>query len=94
MTTLAGKTALVTGASRGIGCATALALAKAGAQVPVHDCSGAAEAEAVVRKAGTPAGRRTVSADMAALDGPHRMSSATGRASWLPARASQMLLET
>jgi len=33
MTTLAGKTALVTGASRGIGRATALALAAAGAQV-------------------------------------------------------------
>ena len=36
MTDLKGKTALVTGASRGIGRASALALAKRGAQVLVH----------------------------------------------------------
>ena len=36
MAILAGKTALVTGASRGIGRASALALAAAGAQVLVH----------------------------------------------------------
>jgi NAD(P)-dependent dehydrogenase (short-subunit alcohol dehydrogenase family) len=55
MTKLSGKTVLVTGASRGIGRASALALAKAGAQVLVHYASGAKEAEAVVaqiRKAG------------------------------------------
>ena len=55
MTTLSGKTALVTGASRGIGRSSALALAKAGAQVLVHYARGAKEAEAVVaeiRKAG------------------------------------------
>jgi len=49
------KTALVTGASRGIGRASALALATAGAQVLVHYSRGASEAEAVVaeiRKAG------------------------------------------
>jgi len=33
MTTLSGKTAVVTGASRGIGRASALALAEAGTQV-------------------------------------------------------------
>ena len=36
MNTMQGKTALVTGASRGIGRATALALADAGASVLVH----------------------------------------------------------
>ncbi|MEA3094362.1 MAG: hypothetical protein QOJ04_5704, partial [Caballeronia sp.] len=36
MANLTGKTALVTGASRGIGRASALALAKEGAQVLVH----------------------------------------------------------
>ncbi len=36
MTDLSGKTALVTGASRGIGKASALALAKRGAQILVH----------------------------------------------------------
>ena len=48
MTTLEGKTALVTGASRGIGRATALALAAAGARVLVHYGRSAPEAEAVV----------------------------------------------
>ena len=50
MTALSGKTALVTGASRGIGRATALALANAGARVLVHYASGAKEAEAVVEE--------------------------------------------
>src|SRR5882762_9503681 len=52
---LSGKTALVTGASRGIGRADALALAKAGALVLVHYSSARKEADAVVveiRKAG------------------------------------------
>ena len=48
MITLSGKTALVTGASRGIGRATALALAEAGAQVLVHYAKSAKEADAVV----------------------------------------------
>jgi 3-oxoacyl-[acyl-carrier protein] reductase len=43
-----GKTALVTGASRGIGRATAIALAKSGTRVLVHYGQGRAEAEAVV----------------------------------------------
>ena len=67
MTTLSGKTALVTGASRGIGCASAVALGEAGAQVLVHYGRGAKEAEAVVaeiRKAGGRAA--TVAGDLAA----------------------------
>jgi 3-oxoacyl-[acyl-carrier protein] reductase len=55
MPNLSGKTALVTGASRGIGRASALALAAAGAQVLVHFGRGANEADGVVgeiRKAG------------------------------------------
>ncbi len=48
MTTLANKTALVTGASRGMGRATALALGAAGARVIVHYGRNANEAKAVV----------------------------------------------
>jgi NAD(P)-dependent dehydrogenase (short-subunit alcohol dehydrogenase family) len=75
MTNLTGKTALVTGASRGIGRASALALAKAGAQVIVHYGRGAAEAAAVVAEIEATGGRaQAVSADLAAADGPHRLA--------------------
>src|SRR4029077_3171362 len=47
MTTVSGKTALVTGASRGIGRASALALAKAGARVLVHYANGVKQTGAV-----------------------------------------------
>jgi 3-oxoacyl-[acyl-carrier protein] reductase len=72
MTSLTGKTALVTGASRGIGRASALALAKAGAQVLVHYSRGAKEADAVVaeiRQAGGKAEK--ITADLRLADGPH-----------------------
>ncbi|MDX6506555.1 MAG: 3-oxoacyl-[acyl-carrier protein] reductase [Gaiellaceae bacterium] len=49
---LEGKTALVTGGSRGIGRAIALELARAGAEVVVGYRSGAEEAEAVAQEAG------------------------------------------
>ena len=75
MVTLSGKTALVTGASRGIGRATALALAKAGAQVIVHYNRGSAEAESVVKEIRAAGGRaEAVGADLAAADGPHRLA--------------------
>jgi len=70
-----GKTALVTGGSRGIGRAIALALAKEGAQVLVHYGRAAAEAEAVVdaiRKAGGRA--EALSADLAAPEAPHKLA--------------------
>jgi 3-oxoacyl-[acyl-carrier protein] reductase len=75
MTTLSGKTALVTGASRGIGRASALALAKAGAQVLVHYGRGKAEAEAVVTEIRKIGGRaEAVSADLAASDGAETLA--------------------
>jgi 3-oxoacyl-[acyl-carrier protein] reductase len=75
MTGLAGKTALVTGASRGIGRAIALALAKEGAQVLVHYGRAAQEAEAVVAQIRAAGGRAdAVAADLAAADGPHKLA--------------------
>jgi 3-oxoacyl-[acyl-carrier protein] reductase len=75
MTNLSGKTALVTGASRGMGRASALALAAAGAQVLVHYGRGAKEADSVVadiRKAGGRAD--AIATDLAAADGPHKLA--------------------
>ena len=48
MVTLQGKTALVTGASRGIGRAVALALAEAGAHILVHYGRSMQDAESLV----------------------------------------------
>src|SRR6266849_3408127 len=78
MPTLTGKTALVTGASRGIGRASALALAAAGAQVLVHYGRGAKEADGVVaeiRKAGGTAD--VIAADLAAPDGASKLARQT-----------------
>jgi 3-oxoacyl-[acyl-carrier protein] reductase len=75
MESLSGKTALVTGASRGIGRATALALAGAGAQVLVHYSSGeneAAEVVEAIRRSGGKAEK--VGADLRAPDGPHQLA--------------------
>jgi 3-oxoacyl-[acyl-carrier protein] reductase len=75
MNKLSGKTALVTGASRGIGRASALALAKEGAQVLVHFSSSEKEADAVVaeiRKAGGKADK--VGADLRLADGAHTLA--------------------
>jgi 3-oxoacyl-[acyl-carrier protein] reductase len=75
MGTISGKTALVTGASRGIGRASALALAQGGAQVVVHYGRGKAEAEAVVAEMRKAGGRAdVVAADLAAPDGAHKLA--------------------
>jgi len=75
MTQLAGKTALVTGASRGIGRASALALAEAGAQVLVHYGQAAQEAEAVVAEIVRKNGRaQAVAGDLSSPDGPHKLA--------------------
>src|SRR5580704_3940262 len=75
MTNLAGKTALVTGASRGIGRASALALAKQGAQVLVHYGSGEKEADAVVAEIRTAGGNaQKVAANLRNADGPHTLA--------------------
>jgi 3-oxoacyl-[acyl-carrier protein] reductase len=75
MTNLTGKTALVTGASRGIGRASALALAKAGAQVLVHYSSSKAEADQVVAEILAGGGRaEAVAADLAAPEGAHDLA--------------------
>jgi 3-oxoacyl-[acyl-carrier protein] reductase len=70
MTTLKDKIALVTGASRGIGRATALALAEAGAHVLVHYGRSAEEAASVVAAIQAKGGRAdAISADMSAPNG-------------------------
>jgi 3-oxoacyl-[acyl-carrier protein] reductase len=75
MSHLTGKTALVTGASRGIGRASALALARMGAQVLVHYGRGAEEADNVVAEIRKGGGRAdAIAADLAAADGPHKLA--------------------
>src|SRR3984885_4046554 len=70
MTALQNKTALVTGASRGIGRATAAALARAGAHVLVHYGRSAQEAESLVSEIQTRGGRaNTISADLGTPNG-------------------------
>ena len=75
MPTLTGKTALVTGASRGMGRASALALAAAGAQVLVHYGRGAKEADGVVAEIHKGGGRAdAIAMDFAAADGAGKLA--------------------
>jgi NAD(P)-dependent dehydrogenase (short-subunit alcohol dehydrogenase family) len=75
MPSLTGKTALVTGASRGMGRAAALALAAAGARVVVHYGRGADEAKSVVEQIRAAGGRAdALAADLTARDGAHALA--------------------
>jgi NAD(P)-dependent dehydrogenase (short-subunit alcohol dehydrogenase family) len=75
MATLQGKTALVTGASRGIGRATAFALANAGADLLVHYGRSTQDAESLVASVRSKGGRaNAISADLAIPDGANRLA--------------------
>src|SRR6266849_9654886 len=70
MTGASNKTALVTGASRGIGRATALALAETNARVIVHYGRSMTEADAVVEQIRSAGGQAdAVQADLGTPDG-------------------------
>lgn len=89
MTSLAGKTVLVTGAAKRIGRAVALDLAREGAQVAVHYRSSAEEAQATA----VDTGGRTFQADLSDLDQIRRLfdevSSTYGRLDALVNNAAQ-----
>jgi 3-oxoacyl-[acyl-carrier protein] reductase len=75
MTTLSNKTALITGASRGMGRAAALALAAEGARVIVHYGRGADEAKSVVDQIRASGGRAdALATDLSAPDGAHKLA--------------------
>ncbi|HTO66335.1 MAG TPA: SDR family oxidoreductase [Bradyrhizobium sp.] len=80
MTDLISRTALVTGASRGIGRATARALARAGARVFVHYGNSAREADSLVAEIREAGGRADAAgADLSAPDGPHKLAAEIGK---------------
>jgi len=81
MRRLEGKTALITGASRGIGRSIALRLAREGAFAIVHYGRRQDEAEAVVREIRQSGGQAcAIGADLSAMSGIHRLFAALDEA--------------
>jgi 3-oxoacyl-[acyl-carrier protein] reductase len=75
---LSTKNALITGASRGIGRATAIALAQRGANVLIHYGRDAKAADAVVAEIRESGGRaEAVATDLALSEGPHELAEKT-----------------
>ena len=75
MPKLADKIALVTGASRGIGRASALALANEGAYVIAHYNSAGDKAQALVNEIRSMGGKaEAIGTDLAAADGAHQLA--------------------
>lgn len=75
MSSLSNKIALVTGASRGIGRASAKALSGAGAQVLVHYGNAAAEADSLVAEIRAAGGRAdALQADLSTSDGAAKLA--------------------
>jgi 3-oxoacyl-[acyl-carrier protein] reductase len=80
MPDLVSRTALVTGASRGIGRATARALAAAGARVIVHYGNAGEQAESLVAEIRASGGHaEAVGADLSAPDGARKLAAEVRR---------------